>query len=91
MLFLNYYKDNRLYFREDCIIDSFYDAEPHLLWRGGRNIPEKKNYYTMQEVLDDFNHFNQIKLRHVFTNCLMTEQLCNDYLCNQFVKKYIRR
>ena len=45
----------------------------------------------MQEVLDDFNHFNQIKLRHVFTNCLMTEQLCNDYLCNQFVKKYIRR
>lgn len=90
MLFLNYYREHKEYFYEDRIIDSFYGADPRLIWRGGRDIPVQKNQPTMQEIIDNFSQFNRIKLRHVFTNCLITEQICNDYLCNQFVKRYIR-
>lgn len=44
----------------------------------------------MNEILDFFNNYPSIQLRHVFTNCLIDENLVNDYLCNHFVKNFIR-
>jgi len=87
--FLEYYKENPKFFYTDRIIDSFYDAEPSLLWRGGRS-PMIEQYVPMPEILDEFNKYPEIKLRHVFTNCLLTEQLVNDYTCNKFVSRFMR-
>lgn len=88
-MFLNYYNEHLEYFYEDRIIDSFYDADPSLLWRGGRT-PRIDEFVPMNIILDEFNKYPSIKLRHVFTNCLLTDQLINDYTCNKFVKDFFR-
>ena len=86
--FLEYYYNHSAFFYQDRIIDSFYDCDPTLLWRGGRYT----NYeaYNIKDILNSFSRYPNIKLRHVFTNCLLNEQLINDYRCNHFVKTFIR-
>lgn len=45
----------------------------------------------MEDILNNFTEFPNIKLRHNFTNQLLDDDsLIHDYRCNQFVKKYIR-
>ena len=88
-IFMKYYENHKELFYSDRIIDSFYDAEPTLLWRGGR-LPTVKDPISMHEIIREFNNYPTVKLRHTFTNCLITEQLVNDYQCNKFVKDFIR-
>ena len=87
-LFLDYYYNYRDLFYSDRCIDSLYDAEPHLLWRGGR-VPINESFVPMDVILSELNEY-PVKLRHTFTNCLLTEQLVNDYACNFFVQHFIR-
>lgn len=87
--FLDYYHKNREFFYPDRIIDSLYDAPVDLVWTGGRKILYNNNY-NMQAVLDAYNNFPEIKLRHIFTNCLLDQKLVNDYKCNHFVQQYCR-
>lgn len=87
-IFLNYYFSYPDFFYKDRVIDSFYDADQNLIWRGGRNpiIDELPG-----DILPFFNELQQpIKLRHVFTNCLLDENMVNDYTCNHFVQNFIR-
>ena len=86
--FYDYYKQHPDHFYDDRIIDSFYGADESLIWRGGRNIiaPYRNNLDKLFESRKDFPN---VKIRHTFTNCLITEQILNDYLCNQFISKYI--
>ena len=90
-LLMNYMKKYPDYFYQDRVIDSFYDADPSLAWRGGRS---KTYMFTkppkMESILDYFNKYPNIKLRHVFTNCLLDEELIHNEHCNEFVQKYIR-
>lgn len=88
-MFLAFYNEHPEYFYKDRIIDSFYDADPNVLWRGGRT-PRINEYISMDEILNEFNQYPNIKLRHTFTNCMLTEQLINDYFCNSFVENFIR-
>lgn len=94
--FLRYYYDNSGFFFPDRTIDSLYDYYCYnnvpLLWSGGR-VPNViiDPSVTMSVILDRISEFPDIKLRHVFTNCLLDDpSLINDYRCNQFVKRYIR-
>lgn len=88
-MFLNYYYQYPEFFYTDRMIDSFYDADRRLLWQGGR-IPQVENDTSMFDVLDVFENY-PVKLRHTFTNCLITDEyLTHDYFCNHFVKKFIR-
>lgn len=91
--FLNYYYSNPQYFYSDRTIDNVYDyyySNLPLVWCGGR-VPDMSTNFNMDYILDRFEEFPNIKLRHVFTNCLLDDDsLINDYRCNQFVQKYIR-
>lgn len=86
--FLDYYYKHREQFYEDRQIDSLYDTVSGLLWGGGRYTPvEDINLHTL---LDEYNKHPEIKLRHVFTNCLLNQLTVNDYKCNKFVCDFIR-
>lgn len=93
--FLDYYYSNPQFFYQDREIDSTYDfyyCNLPLLWCGGRIPPSAADpNINMEKILEKFNDFPSIKLRHVFTNCLLDhDYLINDFRCNQFVHKYIR-
>lgn len=91
--FLDYYYANPQFFYQDRIIDSVYDyyyRDLPLLWAGGRIPPNNVNL-SMEEILRKFSDFPSIKIRHVFTNCLLDhDYLINDFRCNKFVYKYLR-
>lgn len=87
--FLQFYNENPSYFYDDRIIDSFYGADESQIWRGGRGIitPYK---YNIEELIPQIEKYTNAKIRYTFTNCLITEEIANDYLCNYFVKNYFR-
>ena len=88
--FIDYYYNHRDLFIEDRCIDSCYDSYGTLLWRGGR-IPHIENpNLNMLDILDFFNQYPSIELRHVFSNCLLDENMTHDYFCNKFTKEVIR-
>lgn len=87
--FLEYYNEHRSYFYTDRIIDSFYGTDFRLIWLGGRST-YPMDLYDIEELFNDLEPYPRIKIRHTFTNCLITPQIVNDYMCNSFVKKYIR-
>ena len=94
MDFLEYYYANPQFFYQDRQIDSIYDSYYNplpLIWSGGRTPRITNLDLTMDVILEQFNNFPSIKLRHTFTNCLLDNDiLINDFRCNEFVKKYIR-
>lgn len=78
-------------FFPDRIIDNCYGAHPMLLWTGGRLIalrgePER----PMEAILENFNQCEGVKLRHICTNSLITEELCLDYKSNYLLQYYMR-
>lgn len=87
--FLDYYFNYREQFYNDRIIDSFYGIGDPLIWGGGRIITPTTEY-TMVDIVNYFNLHPHIKLRHVFTNCLITECMLDDFLSNKYVREYIR-
>lgn len=92
--FLEYYYENRYMFYSDRIIDSLYDTYIYLgvplVWTGGRSPLADNSRIPMFVVKDTFDKFEDIELRHVFTNCLLDNDcLIQDYKCNAFVKKYV--
>lgn len=74
-------------FYPDRILDSSYDANDETtVWQGGRGwIPVK---FTPMEIV--LQMLPDLKLRHTFTNCLITEDLLKDYRCNYFLQNYVR-
>ena len=89
MQILQEYYENRNLFYDDRIIDSFYGTENSLIWRGGRTL-HVIYPYNLDDIYKSLEQFPEIKVRHTFTNCLINEQIINDYSCNNFVKRYIR-
>lgn len=59
-----------------------------MLWGGGRYTPVDN--INLHNLLDEYNKHPEIKLRHVFTNCLLNQTTINDYKCNKFVCDFIR-
>lgn len=95
--FLNYYYSHREYFYPDREIDSLYDTYCYggipLVWAGGRlpSINSINLNKTMNIILNEIDNYPNIKLRHVFTNCLLNDEaLLTDYRCNQFIQNYVR-
>lgn len=76
-------------FYQDRMIDSSYDSCKPMLWNGGR-LPAPMFNVDIQQIHEFFKDFPEIKLRHVFTNCLLNEELVKDYTCNKFVANWIR-
>lgn len=89
MSFLEYYNNHRAFFYNDRIIDSFYGTDYRLIWLGGRSV-YPLDLYDIEDLFADLEPYPEIKIRHTFTNCLITEPIVKDYMCNLFVKKYIR-
>ena len=87
--FIQYYIENRNKFYYNRIINSFYDTNDTLIWRGGRNIIVQ-NPPSMEEILQFFNQHPEIELRYTFTNTLLDKELIKDENCNKFVNTYIR-
>lgn len=88
-IFLDYYFEHRDQFYSDRSIESFYDTVDCYVWNGGRYaLPEDP--VNMKYVLEYFDKHPNIKLRYVFTNCLIDSVLVTDYTCNKFVADFIR-
>ena len=87
---LEYKQKHPEFFYEDRIIEGLYDYYPGLIWDGGRNMSSMQLNYSMEEILERYSQFPEISFRHVFTNYLIDDNLAKDYICNNFVKKYIR-
>lgn len=90
--FLDYYFNNPQFFYKDRTIDSLYDSPTGLIWNGGRmpNCDGVENNQFMGMILNELENYPTVKLRHTFTNCLITQELTYDYMCNHFVKTCIR-
>lgn len=87
--FIIYKVEHPEQFYSDRIIDSSYDNCKPILWNGGRRPPTLFNV-NIQQIHEFFRDFPEIKLRHVFTNCLLNEELTKDYICNKFVVDCVR-
>lgn len=82
-IFLRYFQDKHIYFRNDVMIGSLYDAFPNQIWNGGRPLIGKE--LTEEEVRNCFffhNHIMRMPLRLTYTNSLITEEHLNDKYCN---------
>lgn len=87
--FLEYYYSHKDYFYSDRIIESVYDAHFDILWNGGRETVMNMFYIPMIDILEAFDHF-PVELWHVCTNCLVDDEVCQDYRSNYFMKHHMR-
>lgn len=73
-------KDHPEYMRENADIYCLYGNIPFCTWDGGRIFPEYQSatIEEMQEIQHTYNDIFNVKIRFVFTNCLLTQEDCYD-------------
>lgn len=86
---LEYKETHPNLFYLDREIDNCYGAHPDILWTGGRNVEHDQNI-SMSDILDGYNKYPKVELRHVCTNLFITPEIANDYKTNFFMSKFLR-
>lgn len=74
------YEEERFKFRDNIIIDNFYDSFP-CIWNGGRMI---EGFVNVDNIINTVNFYNSknFGLRHTFTNNLISSTDLNDTVAN---------
>ena len=74
------YEEERFKFRDNIIIDNFYDSFP-CIWNGGRMI---EGFVNVDNIINTVNFYNSknFGLRHTFTNNLINSTDLNDTVAN---------
>ena len=80
---LDYKMVHKNYFYDDRVIDSVYGANPTWIWTGGRDlslIMDKEK--SILSIINEFNEYPKVKLRHVLSNLFINKEILLDYYKN---------
>lgn len=85
MWIIDKYKNDRMVFFDDVIIDNIYGSVPNVLWNGGRNGPiERMSIESIRNLFEKYKKRN-ICLRVTFTNCMLEQTHLSDTYANDIL------